>query len=100
MRSGGQAGSTFDGGLFAWVFLRIDHLFIPQAWCSEDTTTFGVPGSDHRGIAGEEMRLQRLAQRMPLQRIPSRRPIRVEPGPGRCAPVVAIAQPLCIKHLQ
>jgi endonuclease/exonuclease/phosphatase (EEP) superfamily protein YafD len=30
---------------------RIDHIFEPSSWCSDDAHTFTITGSDHRGIA-------------------------------------------------
>lgn len=50
MREGAVAGSTYFGGWWAALFLRIDHAFITPGWCAADGTTFLVPGSDHRGI--------------------------------------------------
>ena len=50
MRAGSIPGSTYEGGWWATLFLRIDHAFIPQNWCAEDGSTFSVPGSDHHGI--------------------------------------------------
>jgi endonuclease/exonuclease/phosphatase (EEP) superfamily protein YafD len=51
MRDGSFAGSTFEDGLWATLFLRIDHVFVPQTWCGADPTRFEIPGSDHRGIS-------------------------------------------------
>jgi endonuclease/exonuclease/phosphatase (EEP) superfamily protein YafD len=50
MRSG-WAGTTYGGGLFRLLQLRIDHVFEPGTWCSTAATTFDVPGSDHRGLS-------------------------------------------------
>ncbi len=50
MRDGGLAGSTFEDGLWATLFLRIDHIFVPRDWCAAGPGRFGVPGSDHRGV--------------------------------------------------
>jgi hypothetical protein len=33
------------------LLLRIDHVFVSGHWCSGAATSFGVPGSDHRGLA-------------------------------------------------
>ena len=50
MRTGWWAASTYRHGLWRALLLRIDHLFIPEDWCSADAETFSVPGSDHMGI--------------------------------------------------
>jgi endonuclease/exonuclease/phosphatase (EEP) superfamily protein YafD len=50
MRTGWWAASTYRYGLWRELSLRIDHLFVPGDWCAVDAKTFGVPGSDHRGI--------------------------------------------------
>jgi endonuclease/exonuclease/phosphatase (EEP) superfamily protein YafD len=50
MRTGWWAASTYRYGLWRELSLRIDHLFVPSDWCAVDAKTFGVPGSDHRGI--------------------------------------------------
>jgi endonuclease/exonuclease/phosphatase (EEP) superfamily protein YafD len=50
MRTGWWAGNTYQQGLWRVLMLRIDHLFVPTAWCATDAFTFAVPGSDHRGI--------------------------------------------------
>ena len=48
----GWTGSTYDGP-FPWSFLllRIDHVFVPRDWCTADSRTFEVAGSDHHGVA-------------------------------------------------
>jgi endonuclease/exonuclease/phosphatase (EEP) superfamily protein YafD len=51
MRDGSTAGNTFEQGLWAALFLRIDHVFVPQTWCAAGPSRFEVPGSDHRGVA-------------------------------------------------
>jgi endonuclease/exonuclease/phosphatase (EEP) superfamily protein YafD len=45
------AGSTYRGGVFGLLALRIDYILEPTAWCSAGATTFAVPGSDHRGLS-------------------------------------------------
>jgi len=50
MREGGVAGSTYFGGWWPALMLRIDHVFVSTDWCAADGSTFRVPGSDHRGI--------------------------------------------------
>jgi endonuclease/exonuclease/phosphatase family metal-dependent hydrolase len=42
--------STYVHGLWRALLLRIDHVFVPKDWCARDPGTFGVPGSDHRGL--------------------------------------------------
>jgi endonuclease/exonuclease/phosphatase (EEP) superfamily protein YafD len=42
--------STYVAGLWPALLLRIDHVFVPADWCARDPATFGVPGSDHRGL--------------------------------------------------
>lgn len=32
------------------LFLRIDHVFVPDDWCSADAARYDIPGSDHRGV--------------------------------------------------
>jgi endonuclease/exonuclease/phosphatase (EEP) superfamily protein YafD len=50
MRANEVPWSTYDGGWWAPLFLRIDHAFIPRDWCAENGSTFALPGSDHHGI--------------------------------------------------
>ncbi len=50
MREGGWAASTYFGGWWPALFLRIDHAFVSADWCATDGSTFAVPGSDHHGI--------------------------------------------------
>ncbi|HYD09812.1 MAG TPA: endonuclease/exonuclease/phosphatase family protein [Acidimicrobiales bacterium] len=33
------------------LFLRVDHVFVPEDWCAADGTRFALPGSDHRGVS-------------------------------------------------
>lgn len=33
------------------LLARIDHIFEPSSWCSDDALTFTINGSDHRGVA-------------------------------------------------
>ncbi|HEV7535798.1 MAG TPA: endonuclease/exonuclease/phosphatase family protein, partial [Acidimicrobiia bacterium] len=44
-------GPTYVAPLWRPLFLRIDHVFVPRAWCSRHTRRFGIRGSDHRGVA-------------------------------------------------
>ena len=50
MRAGVVAGSTYEHGLWAALFLRIDHIFMLPAWCAADGGRFPIPGSDHEGV--------------------------------------------------
>ncbi len=50
MRAGASPASTYDGGWWGTLFLRIDHAFVPIDWCAANGSTFAVPGSDHHGI--------------------------------------------------
>jgi endonuclease/exonuclease/phosphatase (EEP) superfamily protein YafD len=50
MRDGSVPGSTYYGGWWPWLQLRIDHVFVSPGWCGAGGSTFSVPGSDHRGI--------------------------------------------------
>ena len=50
MRTGWWAASTYRHGVWRALSLRIDQLFVPQAWCAAGATTFRVPGSDHIAI--------------------------------------------------
>ena len=45
------AVTTYGGGLFRLLALRIDYVFEPPTWCSAGATTFEIPGSDHRGLS-------------------------------------------------
>jgi endonuclease/exonuclease/phosphatase (EEP) superfamily protein YafD len=47
----GWAAGTFPFGTIRVLALRIDHLFVTSGWCSDGAATFGVAGSDHRGVA-------------------------------------------------
>jgi vancomycin resistance protein VanJ len=51
MRSGARAGSTYDHGLWAPLFLRIDHIFTESSWCAAGGRALSLPGSDHQAIA-------------------------------------------------
>ena len=50
MREDHAPGSTYFGGLWPLLLVRIDHAFVSRGWCAADGATFVVPGSDHRGI--------------------------------------------------
>lgn len=50
MREHNVPGSTYFGGLWPLLLVRIDHAFVSPGWCADDGSTFTVPGSDHRGI--------------------------------------------------
>jgi endonuclease/exonuclease/phosphatase (EEP) superfamily protein YafD len=47
----GWGRSTYLDGVWAPLFLRIDHVFESRAWCAAGGARFDVPGSDHDGIA-------------------------------------------------
>jgi len=48
---GGWAGPTSHRDTTRWLFARIDHIFMPEGWCSAGSRTFAITGSDHRGIS-------------------------------------------------
>jgi len=50
MREDALAGSTYFGGLWPLLLVRIDHAFVSRDWCAHDGSSFTVPGSDHHGI--------------------------------------------------
>jgi endonuclease/exonuclease/phosphatase family metal-dependent hydrolase len=50
MREDNVAASTYFGGLWPVLLVRIDHAFVSPGWCADDGSTFTVPGSDHHGI--------------------------------------------------
>jgi endonuclease/exonuclease/phosphatase (EEP) superfamily protein YafD len=47
----GWGRSTYGDGLWATLFLRIDHVFESRTWCASGAARFDVPGSDHEGVA-------------------------------------------------
>ncbi len=53
MRAGSAGRTTYVGGWWATVLLRIDHVFISPGWCAADPGTFAPAGSDHRGLQVE-----------------------------------------------
>ena len=50
MRADVAGSTTYVGGLWPLLMLRIDHVFVEPTWCASDAATFSVPGSDHRGL--------------------------------------------------
>jgi endonuclease/exonuclease/phosphatase (EEP) superfamily protein YafD len=50
MRAETAGSATYVSGWWPMLMLRIDHVFVDQTWCASDPFTFGVPGSDHRGL--------------------------------------------------
>jgi endonuclease/exonuclease/phosphatase family metal-dependent hydrolase len=50
MRADVAGRTTYVGGWWTSVLLRIDHVFVDPAWCAVDPGTFAVAGSDHRGV--------------------------------------------------
>lgn len=47
------AGPTYVGLRYLPLLLRIDHIFMPRAWCSQRSARFAIRGSDHRGVVAE-----------------------------------------------
>jgi vancomycin resistance protein VanJ len=47
----GWGRTTYPDGVWAPLFLRIDHVFESPTWCAAGGARFDVPGSDHDGIA-------------------------------------------------
>lgn len=50
MRSG-WAGPTAQRSWLDLLLARVDHVLVPEAWCSTDAVRFHLRGSDHRGLA-------------------------------------------------
>ncbi|MGH2539045.1 MAG: endonuclease/exonuclease/phosphatase family protein [Actinomycetota bacterium] len=50
MRAGVAGRTTYVGGWWSTLLLRIDHVFVDPTWCAADPGTFAVNGSDHRGV--------------------------------------------------
>jgi endonuclease/exonuclease/phosphatase (EEP) superfamily protein YafD len=50
MRAGTFAASTYFGGWWPLLLLRIDHVWTTPGWCAADPSTFALPGSDHHGL--------------------------------------------------
>ena len=84
MRTGWWAASTYRHGMWRDLSLRIDHLFVPADWCAVDAKTFGVPGSDHRGIESTVGPVSRVGVVHPSRTmlVPCE-PLREQPGPGQ-----------------
>jgi endonuclease/exonuclease/phosphatase (EEP) superfamily protein YafD len=49
--AGGWGRPTYSDGIWAPLFLRIDHVFVPRTWCAANGRTVDLPGSDHDGVA-------------------------------------------------
>ncbi len=49
--AGGWGHPTYSDGIWAPLFLRIDHVFVSRDWCGMDGRTVDLPGSDHDGVA-------------------------------------------------
>jgi endonuclease/exonuclease/phosphatase (EEP) superfamily protein YafD len=47
----GWAGPTSLKRTTRLLLARIDHILVPEDWCSADSNTFTMRGSDHRGVA-------------------------------------------------
>lgn len=50
MRAGAAGATTYLGGWWPTLMLRIDHVFVTKAWCAADPGTFTPAGSDHLGV--------------------------------------------------
>ena len=50
MRADTFAASTYVGGWWPLLLLRIDHVWTTPGWCAAAPSTFALPGSDHRGL--------------------------------------------------
>jgi endonuclease/exonuclease/phosphatase (EEP) superfamily protein YafD len=48
--AGGWGHPTYADGIWAPLFLRIDHVFVSRDWCGADGRTVDLPGSDHDGV--------------------------------------------------
>jgi len=46
-----RAGPTYVKPILWPEFLRVDYIFTSRQWCSSESHSFVIPGSDHRGIA-------------------------------------------------
>jgi endonuclease/exonuclease/phosphatase (EEP) superfamily protein YafD len=53
MRVGEAGRTTYAGGWWTTVLLRIDHIFVDRSWCADGAGTFVTAGSDHRGVEAE-----------------------------------------------
>ena len=50
MRAGAAGWTTYVGGWWPTLLLRIDHVFVSPSWCATRPVTFTPAGSDHRGV--------------------------------------------------
>ena len=50
MRAGAPGSTTYVGGWWPTLLLRIDHVFVTPSWCATGPVTFTPTGSDHRGV--------------------------------------------------
>jgi endonuclease/exonuclease/phosphatase family metal-dependent hydrolase len=50
MRSSAAGATTYVGGWWPVLMLRIDHVFVTRGWCAADPGTFTPAGSDHLGV--------------------------------------------------
>jgi endonuclease/exonuclease/phosphatase family metal-dependent hydrolase len=48
--AGGWGHPTYSDGIWAPLFLRIDHVFVSRDWCGANGHTVDLPGSDHDGL--------------------------------------------------
>jgi endonuclease/exonuclease/phosphatase (EEP) superfamily protein YafD len=49
-RAGTWAQATYDWEMWGLLQLRIDYVFIPDAWCADDSELVSIPGSDHKAV--------------------------------------------------
>jgi endonuclease/exonuclease/phosphatase (EEP) superfamily protein YafD len=48
---GGWVGPTTLRPTTRLLLARIDHMLMPEGWCTAGSHTFGIAGSDHRGVS-------------------------------------------------
>ena len=50
MRAGEAGRTTYVGGWWTTLLLRIDHVFVDPSWCASGQAPSSPAGSDHRGV--------------------------------------------------
>ena len=50
MTAAGWGHTTYPGGIWAPLLLRIDHIVMPEDWCAARSGALEIPGSDHVGL--------------------------------------------------
>jgi endonuclease/exonuclease/phosphatase family metal-dependent hydrolase len=50
MRARSTGATTYLGGWWPALMLRIDHVFVTRSWCAAEAGTFTPAGSDHLGV--------------------------------------------------